>query len=91
MICYTSGMSPIGYCDAHHRWIDDCGKIFGMDCPQCACFREKLDREKMAKAMFDDPKVSSDGINRLYWDGLTESVKENWRVCADALIAYLTE
>ena len=28
MICYTHGGSPIGRCDAHHRPLDDCRRMY---------------------------------------------------------------
>jgi len=47
------------------------------ECPECARFREKIDREKMAKVMYDHymhtPKIGYFGT------------------FADALIKYLTE
>ena len=47
-------------------------------CPQCARFKEKLDREKMAKVLEDN--IINDSPVRI-----------NLKRMADALIAYLTE
>jgi len=45
-------------------------------------FREKLDREKMAKILCG---------GRMRWNGLFELTRDGYRSDADVLIAYLTE
>ena len=45
-------------------------------------FREKLDREKIAKILCG---------GRLRWNGLFELTRDGYRSDADVLIAYLTE
>jgi len=69
-ICYVADGAK------HHDWCE-----FGEgipDCPQCARFREKLDREKMAKVAKKTRRhFGNYGV-----------LDEEW---ADAFIAYLTE
>ena len=58
----------------------DCSKV--VFCPQCARFREKLDREKIARLLCG---------GRMRWNGLFELTRDGYRSEADGLIAYLTE
>jgi len=51
-------------------------------CPQCARFREKLDREKLAIALCGGEEV---------WAMLKENAREGYLNDCDALINYLTE
>ena len=57
----------------------DCSKVV---CPQCARFREKLDREKIARLLCG---------GRMRWNGLFELTRDRYRSEADGLIAYLTD
>ena len=62
------------------------------ECPQCVRFREKLDREKMARllcALACAPLGTQ--TPEEYWEPVSELVREIWRSHAEALIAYLTE
>ena len=63
-VCYKCTSDPVFY-----------GPVF--PCPQCARFRERMDREKMAKVLSDTAPWAA-------------SIKdfESW---ADELIKYLTE
>jgi hypothetical protein len=55
-----------------------------LTCPQCARFREKMDREKMAKVLASQPSSFVSGVTgALRW--------EKALFDADALIKYLTE
>jgi len=53
-------------------------------CPQCARFREKIDREKMAK-------VIRTTWAEIYWSGEIKTSSMKADETADALITYLTE
>jgi hypothetical protein len=74
-VCYSCASDPVFY-----------GPVF--PCPQCARFREKLDREKMAKQLWhmDAPRA---GIAT--WIKFTPRLMEPYLKAADELIAYLTE
>jgi len=65
--------------EGYHRYYDrDSGRwITALDCPQCARFRDKLDREKMADVLKVALPIDMDEVC------LNE--------IADALIKYLTE
>jgi len=57
------------------------------NCPQCARFREKLDREKLAKVAYEHMFP-----DRYGWEKETdEHLLSNYRNLADHYIKYLTE
>jgi hypothetical protein len=56
-------------------------------CPQCALFREKLDREKMAKVLHRYDKAAES----LSWEETDEESQGEYLKWASALIKYLTE
>ena len=60
----------------------DCSKREMTQCPQCARFQKKLDREKIAKILCG---------GRLRWDVLFELTRDGYRSEADSLIKYLTK
>ena len=75
--------------EGYHRYYDrDSGRwITALDCPQCARFREKLDREKLAKVAYEHMFP-----DRYGWEKETdEHLLSNYRNLADHYIKYLTE
>ena len=69
-------------CLAGSRLVDRPPTHHILPCPQCARFREKLDREKIARFLCG---------GRMRWNGLFELTRDGYRSEADGLIAYLTE
>ena len=59
-----------------------------IECPQCVRFREKLDREKMAKLIHRNDHECAESLD--WWKEQGEA-RETYRRLADALIKYLTE
>ena len=68
----------VGYGNTHERSCPKFTRTVMDPCPQCARFREKLDREKVAEAM--------------YTDGNMYGVPQDLiRIFCRSAIAYLTE
>lgn len=64
------------------------------ECPTCAAFRAKLDREKLAKYVMESCAANRDSAEDWWthnYDELKEEGKNKWRKIADAILAYLKE
>ena len=83
--CYSCTSDPVFY-----------GPVF--PCPQCARFREKINREKMAQVLFGNDMLYSDynaesrtGPVPKIWEDVSEGDKGYFREIADTILKHLTE
>ena len=81
-------------CLAGSRLVDRPPTYAVPPCPQCARFKAKLNREKMAKVLMEEAKTTltpDDPWLQHTWDDVEEWERQGWLSQADAIIKHLTE